>query len=97
MSVTAVAWWAIVFAAVVRSGYLTWPEAAGCLAARTSTCELAMSLCLAANRHLFGVTRYAPDLLWVGLSLLFAQIVLLSPAGGTRAKADPGSRKGARR
>lgn len=84
----AVAWWTIVFSTVVLTGYLTWPEAAVCLAARTSTCELAMSLCVAANRHLLGITRYAPDLLWIGLSLLLAQLALHPATSGGRATAS---------
>jgi hypothetical protein len=86
----AVGWWGVVFATVVRSGYLLWPQAAVCLALRTSTCELAMSLCIAGNRHLLGITRYAPDLLWVGLSLLVAQLALHPSGAGVRGRARLG-------
>jgi hypothetical protein len=72
----AAGWWAIVFSTVVINGYLTLPQAAVCLVFETDACEMAMSLCIVRNRHLLEMTEYSPNLLWVGLALLFAQLAL---------------------
>ncbi|MDD2926590.1 hypothetical protein [Rhodoferax sp.] len=76
--VMAVVWWGIVFRSVVSYDYLSLPQATMCLGLSSSICELAMSLCSTRIRHFLDLNWYSPDLLWVGLILVFASMTLHS-------------------
>ena len=77
----ALSWWWIIFHQVVSYDYLTIADAAVCLGRNSTICELAMSLCGA--KHAFGVVRYSPTLLWVGVSLGCVSFMAM-PDGGKR-------------
>jgi hypothetical protein len=85
----ALAWWALVFRSVVANDYLTLPQAGICLGRSSSLCELAMSLCSARVRHFLDITRYSPDLLWVGLLMLGLGLLLLSAPSTADEKVSP--------
>jgi hypothetical protein len=75
---SAVLWWALVFRTVVTYDYLSFPQATVCLGVSNSICELAMSLCSAKIRHWLNVNWYSPQLLWVGMALVFAGLTVES-------------------
>jgi hypothetical protein len=75
---SALVWWGIVFRSVVANDYLTLPQATQCLGRSSGICELAMSLCSTSVRHFLDISRYSPNLLWLGLALAFASLVLVS-------------------
>lgn len=75
---SAVAWWALVFRTVVAYDYLSLTQATVCLGLSNGICELAMSLCSAKIRHWLDIKWYSPNLLWVGLTLVFAGLTFSS-------------------
>jgi hypothetical protein len=74
----AVLWWALVFRSVVTYDYLSLPQATVCLGMSNSICELAMSLCSARIRHWLNFNWYSPNLLWLGMALVFAGLTVES-------------------
>ena len=76
MVASAVVWWMLVFRSVVSYNYLSLPQASVCLASSNGICALAMSLCSAKVRHWLDLNWYSPQLLWLGLLLLFAGLTL---------------------
>ncbi|MCM2397052.1 hypothetical protein NBH19_13320 [Rhizobium sp. S95] len=78
----ALGWWWLIFGKVVEGGYITYAQAAPCLAGTSDLCRLAEALCT--NDHFFGVRWYAPEALWVGAALLAAALLNLTVRTGVR-------------
>ncbi len=74
--VVAGGWWWLIFSQVVASGYLSYAQAATCLAGATDLCTLAQALCK--TDHLYGIRWYAPEAFWAGAAVLGTGLALSS-------------------
>ena len=84
ITAAAVYWWWRTFGEVVGYGYLSWPEASGCLIRDSDICTLAKALCLGSHpRALIG---YAAIGFWIGhtYELAITRLWLKSEEGHTR-------------
>lgn len=68
------AWWWIVFRAVVVNDYITYGQAAICIGSASDLCTLAQALCK--TDHWLGVTRYSSVVFWAGIATLSTGLVL---------------------
>ena len=72
-SSAAIAWWWITFGEVVRFGYLSWPEAGGCLVQNSDICSLAKALCLGSHPRF--LIAYWASVFWLGVIVLSASLL----------------------
>ncbi len=75
----ALAWWALVYFQVFQNTGFSFARAVPCLVSTSDTCSLAMSLCT--GHHLFGLTRYSENLLWVGIVIAGASFLVRAATG----------------
>lgn len=73
-------WWWLVFRQVIDGDYLSYGQAAVCIAGSTDLCMLAQALCK--TDHFLGLTSYSPEVFWAGTAVLATGLVL-----GTRTTA----------
>jgi hypothetical protein len=70
----ALAWWWIVFREVVANDYISYRQAATCLAGSSDLCTLAEALCR--SSHWLGITKYSSSIFWAGAATLSAGLIL---------------------
>lgn len=70
------AWWWLVFSEVIAGDYLSYREAATCIVGTNDLCSLAQALCKA--NHFLGIKRYSSELLWAGVAISSAGLLLAS-------------------
>jgi len=68
-----VGWRWLVYGNVIDNGYITYSQAAICMAAETDLCRLAEALCT--NSHFFDIRWYAPECLWAAAALLTVALI----------------------
>jgi hypothetical protein len=71
--VGAIAWWWITFDDVIRFGYLSWPEAEGCLIQNSDICSLAKALCLGSHPRF--LIAYWASIFWLGVVIVSASLL----------------------
>jgi hypothetical protein len=76
----ALVWWGLVYYQVFQNTGFPILRAVPCLIVTSDTCSLAMSLCT--GHHVFGLTRYSENLLWVGIVVAGASFLLRAAASG---------------
>jgi hypothetical protein len=75
-TIVSVGWWWLIFSRVTDNDYLTYTQAATCLAGATDLCNLAQALCT--DQHLYGIRWYAPEAFWAGSAVLLAGLLMIS-------------------
>jgi hypothetical protein len=71
---TALAWWAIVFAQVMNNTGFPMQSTLPCLLYTSDRCSLAMALCK--DWHFLGIKRYSAELIWAGFAIASFAILL---------------------
>ena len=74
----AIGWWWLVFSEVVDGAYITYGQAARCIAGTNDLCMLAEALCK--SSHFLGIKRYSSELFWIGLAGVSAGLFLATTA-----------------
>lgn len=69
-----IVWWWLVFRQVIAYDYISAPRAVLCLGNSDTICDLAMSLC--GSKHPLAISWYSPSLLWAGLAVASAGLLL---------------------
>jgi hypothetical protein len=68
----AIAWWAVVYGQVIANTGMAPHRTVACLLRTSDLCSLAMSLCT--QWHFLGISRYSPELLWIGAAISLAAL-----------------------